>query len=93
MEFHLGELFSAPGGWESARIFLLAAVAFSIFGGIELLFNSGTSFSVVLALSMGIGGIAELLPTHRRSLASVLRIVAIAILLSVVVMSLVSLVS
>jgi len=92
MEFHFEELFSEPGGWESARIFLLAAVAFSVFGGIELLSNSGTSVSVILALGMSIVGIAELLPTHRRRLASVLRIVAIGILLTVVVMSLVSLV-
>ncbi|MFB6201008.1 MAG: hypothetical protein ABEI98_03255 [Halorhabdus sp.] len=93
MEFHPEELFSAPGGWESARIFLLAAVAFGILGFVDLLADTDTTVRVILALGMGIGGIAELLSTHRRRLAGVTRLVAIAILLSALGTSLLSLVS
>lgn len=88
------ELFSEPSGWEQARIQLGASLAFfSIYTYFELLHSSGLAATLVIGIASGISGVAEMLPKDRRYLASVLRIVAIGILVALVVLSLHRLIS
>ena len=88
------EIFSESRGWEIARIQLGSSLAFfSIYAYFEFLHSSGLAAMLVLGLGSGISGVAEMLPKGRRYFASVLRIIAIGILVALVVLSLHRLVS
>lgn len=87
-------LFSEPSGWEAARISLGSSLAFfSIYAYFELLHTSGAVATLVLGAATGLSGIAELLPTDHRYVASALRVTALGILVILVVLSLWRLVS
>ncbi|ELZ03374.1 hypothetical protein C481_05245 [Natrialba asiatica DSM 12278] len=89
MEIKPKELFSEPSGWESARISLGTALALvSIYAYFELLHTSGLVATLVIAFAAGLSGIAELLPTDQRYVASALRVTAIGILAILVILSL-----
>ena len=83
------ELFSEPSGWEVARIQLITSLTFfSMYTYYELLHSSGLAAILVLGAASGIAGIAEMLPNGRRYVASVLRIVAIGVLVALMALSL-----
>jgi hypothetical protein len=83
MEIHPEELFSAPGGWEDAKYSILNSLFFlGLYAYFELLHDSGIDMMLAIGVAVGLAGITELLPTNRRLLASVLRVIAVGSLVA-----------
>jgi len=94
MEIHPEELFSAPGGWEDARYSILNSLFFlGLYAYFELLYDSGLDMMLAIGVAVGVAGVTELLPTNRRLLASVLRVIAIGSLTALLLRSVFTFVS
>ncbi|WP_135851970.1 hypothetical protein [Halorussus salinus] len=88
MEIHPEELFSAPGGWEDAKYSVLNSLVFlGLYAYSELRYDGGLDTMLAIGVAVGVAGITELLPTNRRLLASVLRVVAIGSLVALLLRS------
>jgi|GEM_PF-3320288 len=94
MTMRLGQLFSAPSGWENARVSIFGSLAFfAIYAFSEFLANGGMIEMLVIGAAVGTSGVAETLPEGQWRAASVLRLLALGMLVAVLVTSLLSLVS
>ncbi len=89
MKINPKQLFSEPSGWDTAKISIGGSLAlFSLYVFFELRYASGLTATFIIGAAAGLSGIAELLPKNRRLLAGVLRVIALGVLVTLVVLSL-----